>query len=445
MKYRRRGHRLRLRLYVSLLALAFGVAACAYSVVTGERINTEKANKVEAGIQELRGLKFKQPVPMVVKTRAEAEQMMEADLSRDYTDEQFEVDGIAGALVGLYPAGIDLKAESLKLLRNQVAGFYDPHGKEMVLVEGADSAGFYEGTLQFLVQRDIIGEMLLAHELTHALQDQNFGLEAMLDKYKNDDDRELALKSVAEGDATIAGYAYVMGRMDTGIADSLVEHLKDLPQMFAAQSGHAPEGLAAPLVFQYAEGVRFVAEAYKRGGWAGVDKLYKNPPQSSHQIIHPAYYFDRPAAPVKIELGGYQKIMAGWTKADQDTYGELLLRVILERNLGRHSTDTTVAAQWAGDQMVILREGRSVSVFWMITFDDAYNASHFAVVYETILDRLLGDSTVHRIDYRGNNVLVVIGEGANYFNALEPEIWKDTKFNGINAAAKLQSADADAP
>jgi hypothetical protein len=443
MNSRRRGYRRGLRLYLPLLAFAFGFGACAYSVVTGDRINTDKADKIEAGIQELRELKFKQPVPMVVKSRAEAEQMMEADLSRDYTDEQFEVDGIAGALVGLYPAGINLKAESLKLLKNQVAGFYDPHGKEMVLVEGADSAGFYEGTLQFLVQRDIIGEMLLAHELTHALQDQNFGLEAMLDKYKNDDDRELALKSVAEGDATIAGYAYVMGRMDTAVADSLVEHLKDLPQMFAAQAGDAPEGLTAPLVFQYAEGVRFVAEAYKRGGWAAVDALYKNPPQSSHQIIHPAYYFDRPAPPIKIELDGYQKIMAGWTKADQDTYGELLLRVILERNLGRHSTDTTVAAQWTGDQMVILREGRSVSVFWMIAFDDPYNASHFAVVYETILDRLLGDSTVHRIDYRGNNVLVMIGEGANYASVLEPEIWKDTKFNGINAAAKLQSADAD--
>jgi hypothetical protein len=445
MNSRRRGYRSRLRLYLPLLAFALSLGACAYSVVSGDHINADQADKVEAGIQEMRELKFKRPVPMVVKTRSEAEQMMAADLSRDYTDEQFEVDGIAGALVGLYPVGINLKAESLKLLRNQVAGFYDPHGKEMVLVEGADSAGFYEGTLQFLVQRDIIGEMLLAHELTHALQDQNFGLEGMLDKYKNDDDRELALKSVAEGDATIAGYAYVMGRMDTAVADSLVEHLKDLPQMFAAEAGDAPEGLAAPLVFQYAEGVRFVAEAYKRGGWAAVDKLYKNPPQSSHQIIHPAYYFDRPAPPVKIELGGYQKIMAGWTRADQDTYGELLLRVILERNLGRHATDTAVAAQWAGDQMIILREGRSVSVFWMIAFDDPYNASHFAVVYETILDRLLGDATAHRIDYRGNNVLVVIGEGANYFNALEPEIWKETKFNGINAAANLQSADADSP
>ncbi len=445
MNSRRRVCHSRLTVYLPLIALAFGLAACAYSVVSGDHINSDQAGKVEAGIQEMRELRFKQPVPMVVKTRAEAEQMMAADLSRDYTDEQFEVDGIAGALVGLYPAGINLKAESLKLLRNQVAGFYDPHGKEMVLLEGADNAGFYEGTLQFLVQRDIIGEMLLAHELTHALQDQNFGLETMLDKYKNNDDRELALKSVAEGDATIAGYAYVMGRMDTAVADSLVEHLKDLPQMFAAEAGDAPEGLAAPLVFQYAEGVRFVAEAYKRGGWAAVDKLYRNPPQSSHQIIHPAYYFDRPAPPVKIELSGYQKIMAGWNKADQDTYGELLLRVILERNLGRHSTDTTVAAQWAGDQMIILREGRSVCVFWMVAFDDPYNASHFAVVYETILDRLLGDSTVHRIDYRGNDVLVVIGEGANYFNSLEPEIWSETRFNGINSAAKLQSADADSP
>lgn len=430
---------------LALAALALGFFGCSYAIVQNDQINQQKSAEVEAGIQKIRQLNFKTPVPMVVKTRDQAEQMMEADLARDFTDEQFKVDGIAGALVGLYPPGIDLKAASLSLLKSQVAGFYDPHGKEMVLVEGGDDAGLVNGTKEFLAQRDVVGEMLLAHELTHALQDQNFGLEQSLDKYKNNDDRELALKTVAEGDAMIAGYAYVWNRMDTSVADSLADNLKDLSSVFAAQARNAPEGLAAPLVFQYSQGTRFVAEAYRRGGWAAVDKLYRNPPESTHQIIHPAFYFDRPELPLQISLGGYDKIMAGWTKADQDTYGELLLRIILERNLGKHATDVALSAQWAGDQMVILKQGRGITVIWMLAFHDAYNASHFAVVYEEILDRLLGDATVHRIDYRGNNVLVMIGEGANYFTDLEPTIWKETTINGSHSAAKLQSADADPP
>ena len=429
----------------ALIAFTLGLFGCSYAIVQSNQINKVEAAKVEDGIQKIRDLDFKTPVPMVVKSRGEAEQMMEADLERDYTNEQFEVDGIAGSLVGLYPAGIDLKAASLSLLKAQVAGFYDPHGKEMVLVEGGDDAGIINGTKQFMAQRDVIGEMLLAHELTHALQDQHFGLEKMLDAVKNNDDRELALKAVAEGDAMIAGYAYVSGRMDTVVADALADDMKDLPQVFAAQTRNAPEGLSIPLVFQYSQGTRFVAEAYRRGGWNAVNKLYSDPPQSTHQVIHPAYYFDRPEKPVQISIAGYEKVMPGWIKADKDTYGELLLRVILERNLGKRATDVALSAQWAGDQMLILKQGRGVTVLWMIAFDDPYNASHFAVIYETILDRLLGDGTVHRIDYRGNDVLIVIGEGANYFTSLEPVIWKETTINGAHAADKLQSADSDPP
>ena len=125
---------------------------------------------------------------------------------RDYTDNRLEADWVAGALTGLYPAGLDLKAESLKLLKSQVAGFYDPHGKEMVLVEGGADVGVWNNAAQFMIQRDVVGEMLLAHELTHALQDQNFDLESSLDKVKDNDDRALALKSVAEGDATHRGF-----------------------------------------------------------------------------------------------------------------------------------------------------------------------------------------------------------------------------------------------
>ncbi len=118
---------------VTALILLWG---CAYSLVNGGRINPYHAEQIEAGIQDLRQLRFKQPVPLVLKSVDEAGAMMEADLMRDYTDNQLEVDAVAGALTGLFPWHIDLKAESLKLLKSQVAGFYDLHGKEMVLVKG---------------------------------------------------------------------------------------------------------------------------------------------------------------------------------------------------------------------------------------------------------------------------------------------------------------------
>ncbi len=121
---------------VCAIAALILLRGCAYALLNGDRVNARQAASIEAGIQDVRQLRFKQPVPLVVKTPNEAESMMEADLMRDYTDDQLAADSVAGALTGLYPTGLDLKTASLKLLKSQVAGFYDPHGKEMVLVEG---------------------------------------------------------------------------------------------------------------------------------------------------------------------------------------------------------------------------------------------------------------------------------------------------------------------
>jgi len=423
---------------VCAVAALILLRGCAYSLVNGDRVNSQHAAKIEAGIQDIRQLRFKRPVPLVVKTQDEAESMMEADMMRDYTDDQLKADGVAGAVTGLYPAGINLKAASLKLLKSQVAGFYDPHGKEMVLVEGGADLGIWNSAAQFMIQRDVVGEMLLAHELTHALQDQNFDLESSLDKVKNDDDRGLALKCVAEGDATISGFAYAMGRMDDSVADTLTNNLKQLPQALAADAPDTPEGLSVPLLFQYSDGVRFVAEAYRRGGWSAVDALYRNPPQSSHQILHPSLYFDRNAPTPRINLAGYDGIMSGWKKADDDTYGELLLRIILERNLGKQSYEVGLASRWIADRMIILQESHGVNVIWMLAFSDAQTASHFAVVYETLLDRLLGDSTPHRIDARSNAVLVVIGDGADYFETLAPAIWSASAIETGGVTARIE-------
>ena len=425
----------------AVAALIF-LRGCAYSLVNGDQVNSQQATKIEAGIQDFRQLRFKQPVPLVVKSPDQAEAMMEADLMRDYTDNQLEVDAVAGALTGLYPARLDLKSASLKLLKSQVAGFYDPHGKEMVLVKGGADLGIWNSAAQFMIQRDVVGEMLLAHELTHALQDQNFDLESSLDSVKDDDDRALALKSVAEGDATIAGFAYAVGRMDDSTADTLANNLKSLPQALRAEAPDTPEGLSAPLLFQYSDGVRFVAEAYRRGGWAAVDALYRNPPQSSHQILHPALYFDSPAPPAHIELAGYDGIMSGWKKADDDTYGELLLRVILERNLGKQSSEVALASRWSADRMIILQQSRDVNVIWMLAFSDEQTASHFTVVYQTLLDRLLGDSTPHRIDTRSNAVLVVIGQGANYFDTLASAIWNTSTIESGGVRARIEPSKA---
>ena len=76
-----------------------------------------------------------------------------------------------------------------------------------------------------MAQRDITGEMILAHELTHALQDQHFHLEHMMDAVKDNDDRDLALKALAEGDATLSGFGYVNGKLDNATINTILLRL----------------------------------------------------------------------------------------------------------------------------------------------------------------------------------------------------------------------------
>jgi len=411
---------------VRALALALGallVAGCTYALVSGNSVNQSRAERVVAGIQEIRELNFKHPVPIVVETRDQAEKSMEADLERDFTDAQLHADGVAGSMLGLFPRGFDLKSESLKLAKSQVAGYYDPHRKQMALVEGTVDIGFWDKAAEFLVQRDLVGEMLLAHELTHALQDQNFGLEQMLDNVKNDDDRGTALKSVAEGDATIAGLAYVLGQMNQATLDRILAGSAQLPQLFATQTASIPEGLSEPLIFQYDQGMRFVAEAYRRGGWDAVDRLYRDPPLSSQQIIDPRMYFDHRVDPLDVSLEGYQPMLKDWRVVDEDTYGELLLSLILKINLGKDAPAVALAKKWSGDHMVILSHGEEIAVLWLIAFEGEDSASAFAAAYRGILSGQPGPS---QVEARKSAVLVVAGAPARDFAALAPLIWKSS-------------------
>jgi len=423
----------------------FAMCGCAAGVVRGHTIDVTKARQVTVGIEKLRRLKFKAPVPFVIKTPDEATRIMIAEIARDHNDQELHIGGVSGAMTGLFPAGIDLKAETVKMLRSQIAGFYEPHDKEMVLVGEPRSAGFWNGASQLVTHRDPASEMVLAHELTHALQDQHFGIDEMLTRVKDNDDRALALKAVAEGDATLAGFGYVSGGFDQATVDLVVSRIANLQQAFNAVSAGVPEGLSAPLVFQYSTGTRFVAEAWRRGGWAKVNALYANPPASTQQIMQPELYFDHPSLPDRITIAGYQEILKDWKQVDDDTYGELLIGVIPKRNLPPHAPALGTLTDWAGDRVVVLEKAHALTVLWIIAFRKTASAAEFSAAYASILDHLPGANNPHRVEARGSTVLIAIGEGAASFGKLGPALWKSsTVLPVVSAARRARDADRDA-
>jgi hypothetical protein len=384
------------------------------------------ADNVKTGIQQTRHLNFIQGVPFVVKSPEEAQQMMLAKLARDNTDRELGIGGRAGAMTGLFPPGTDLKREEFHLMREQVAGFYDPHDKVMVEVRGKSVLG------GGLAGGDAFAnELLQAHELTHALQDQHFGLEQMLDRVKNNDDEEIAMHAVMEGDATLAGLGYVDGGLTEENEEEIVKHFAALPESFEPESSGTPLALSGPMMFQYSEGTRFVGEAWKRGGWAAVDELYRDPPWSSQQIIDPALYFEHRAPRLKIDIDGYESALPGWKKADDDTFGELLIRIILERNLPRHSPALLLPAAWTGDHMVALEHDGSLALIWMIVFRDEPSAREFAEAYKPVLAGLKDPANRHLVEARKNQVLVIIGPLEN-LEQVGQAVWKSSTVKEVN-------------
>ncbi len=239
--------------------------------------------------------------------------------------------------LGLLPAGSDLEQMELDLQAGQVVGFYDPLSKGLYIL--SDSGGV--GPVQ---------KITFSHEYTHALQDQVFGLDKLAIDTTDQGDRDLARTALVEGDATLAMTLWSTKNMSIPDLLAVVGDSSSAAQ--TDQLAKAPTILRESLLFPYMGGLAFVQSMYDKGGWAAVDQLYANPPDSTAQILHPDLY-SKKVKPVAVSVPAVPTALSGWKLTMQDTLGELQLRIWLEGE--NPSTVVTTAAAstasaWAGDR-----------------------------------------------------------------------------------------------
>src|SRR5262249_45592690 len=156
-------------------------------------------------------------------------------------------------------------------LADQIAGFYDPEAKRLRLVRKHLGDNMGEQV------QEMNDKVTMAHELEHALQDQNFDLkrwEAILDGHT---DRSQAFRCVFEGEATIVGFRFMF---EDGGQPSM--DMKTLWRLQNSMSGSDPNAqkmaklpayLTRNLLMAYEDGSIFVEEVYNKGGWEAVTKL----------------------------------------------------------------------------------------------------------------------------------------------------------------------------
>lgn len=312
---------------------------------------------------EIRELAILRPVKSGAQSRAEIERMIIKNMNEETTPEETRASELALKKLGLVPPDFEFRSFIVKLLTEQVAGYYDPKAQEFYLADWIDLDG----------QKPVI-----SHELTHALQDQHFNLRRFEKWPKGDSDAEMAAHALIEGDATLAMIRYVT--RDLQRAAAFAKSLGS-DESSSEQIEKAPRALRESLLFPYEQGSQWVTNLYRRGGWALVSKAFTDLPQSTEQILHPDKYFAR-EAPVKIELSDIRASLgAGWKRIDYDVNGEWGCYLILNEFLKTGAAQA--AAGWSGDRFAVYEEPKTAQtlITQMTLWDTDADAREFFEAY----------------------------------------------------------------
>jgi hypothetical protein len=346
---------------------------------------------------EIRELAILEPVKSGAQSRAVIERMLVKNLNEQMTPAEMHATELSLRKFGLARNDFEYRPFIIRLLTEQVAGYYDPKVREFHLADWLELEG----------QKPV-----MAHELTHALQDQHFNLRRFENWPRGDSDAELATHALIEGDATLAMTVYMAKNPLVALAFS-----RSLTTGVATeQYNQAPRAMRESLIFPYLQGSEWATQLYRRGGWTMVSNAFKRLPLSTEQILHAEKYFSY-EGPVKVVLPDFTNLLnarsqqaanskqtvvstqrstgtAGvspattrartsrelasavgsvptgnrslatlaWRRIDSDVNGEWSYYLILDQFLKNTLESKRAAAGWAGDRYA-LYEGPNDQIF----------------------------------------------------------------------------------
>ena len=314
-----------------LLAILLGAGFAFEPDDKPERAKAEPATPIatiERRVEAIRRLRFESPPrPAEVSARQAQRDGLE-DLDRSYPEGKRRADEEVLKLLGLLEPGVDLRDVSATIFGQGVAGYYDPRTKRLRVVKGAQT------------ENRVLNEITLAHELTHALEDQRFKLDL---ESSSSDDAGLANLALVEGSATAVMFTYAERHFSAeqtlgGLLSSLGQDTGDLPPFIEAQ-----------LIFPYIQGMEVVQRLHEAGGWGVVNAAYRfRPPASSEQVMHPDKYL-RVEQPETVRLDARTALGDGWRRLAGGVWGEWATGELLG--------NPSAAEDWGGDRYELWQRG----------------------------------------------------------------------------------------
>jgi hypothetical protein len=305
-------------------------------------------------------LKFKQPPKVEARSREE----VRAFLLKKF-NEQTPAQAIAGEesaykLLGMLPDSMNLRDFLVRVLNEQVVGYYDPAVKTLYVVKGADE--------------QVVG-ITITHELVHALQDQYVNLDS-IQKATSDGDRSSAAQAVIEGQAQFEQLSIMVGGADNiaarvGGRDRIRELIRE-NQSAMPVFATAPMVIQETLLFPYLSGADFVQRFKAEKGKANP---LADMPSSTKQLLHSPAYFGTPRdEPSTVTLPAPR----GASKVYENDLGEFGTRLFLYQHLGDQGTASRAAAGWDGDRYVVVQGTGGKGIVWASAWDTPLEAAEFS-------------------------------------------------------------------
>jgi hypothetical protein len=337
-------------------------------------------------------------------------QMTDRNTVENYLKKKFEEDEGAkrlqrGEIVlekfGLLDRDFALKPFLLALLKEQIEAYYDSKTKTVYML---DWVGIDE-------QKPV-----LAHELTHALQDQRTDLEKWSDQTPDEvstnsredtdhlarDEMDTAREAVVEGQATAVMMDYILKPMGKSLVKDpeILDVVKD--QMSGSDNSpvlaRAPLLLSESLLFPYKEGLSFEQDVWMdKGQAAAFAGALDRPPTSSWEIINPREYEARhlPAVPLMPDI--HPLVDKIYKAYDIGQVGQLDLHILTELFGGESVASDLVPAwdggiYWAGQRLDAKTPAeqastRSIALFYLSAWKSEESAVDFAALYAKQLPR----------------------------------------------------------
>lgn len=336
------------------------------------------ADEVLAQMSKLLDLPIKEPLKKSLRSKQEIREYLIREEKEDRNDAQRYADEKALEAFGLIPKDFPLDSFMLDVLTDQVAGLYDPKAKEFYIADWIPADE----------QRAV-----MSHELTHALEDQSFHIDSWIKAARPNDDAELAREAVSEGSALAAMVDYTLREQQVSVRDlpdvallirsGAVEEMDKDPNL-----AKAPGYIRDELLFPYLAGTSFSQQFLKaHNGWSDLNLLFKDPPVSTQQILHPQMYLTN-VKPAAVTLPEWKAIVPGdWKLLEENVLGEFGLQEVLKQFLGQDRADT-LAAAWAGDRYALFEDPKTkqTSLVFRLTLDNNEDAARFFGQYSEVLE-----------------------------------------------------------